>query len=688
MRELLFEIGAEEIPARMLAGAEAQLGQLISKALEGKSLAVEEMATFATPRRLAVRAQVASSQEGRSEDVLGPPASVAFDHEGKPTRAAEGFAQRHGVDVAALETRETPRGLYLGVTVSEEGQPTRTLLPDLLSQAIRDLRWPKAMRWGAHQEPFIRPIQWLLALYDGEVVPVSFARVESGRQTRGHRFLHPEPFDVSNGDDWLEGLRSRNVEPDRLARRSHIEEGARALAAELGGEVLLDSTLLDEVTGLCEWPVCALGGFEEAYLDLPDPVLITSMKSHQKYVPIAGADGGLLRHFVVVVGTVSTDPDVVVAGNARVIRARLADARFFYEQDTSRPLAQFVPLLSQRLFLAGLGTMEHKASRLGQLATRLADELAPGDSDLATSAARAALLAKADLATAMVGEFASLQGEMGRDYARKAGEEDAVAEAIYEHYLPRHAGDDLPRTPHGKVVALADRLDSVVGCFALGLEPTGSQDPYGLRRQALAICRILAASSPAPGLAACLDHARATYGDTLDVDWDGVRSRILEFIRGRMKAALAKEHAADLAEAVLSVGFDQPADVHGRLDALARLKATDGWDELAEAVKRVARIVGDHPTGAVDPSAFTEEAARGLHDAWAEVHDSASANLDAGDYDGALAQLVTLKPAIDRFFDDVLVMSEDKIERARRLGLLAQLQALFGRVADFDKVST
>ncbi|MDP6946898.1 MAG: glycine--tRNA ligase subunit beta, partial [Myxococcota bacterium] len=387
--------------------------------------------------------------------------------------------------------------------------------------------------------------------------------------------------------------------------------------------------------------------------------------------------GSLSNHFVVISGMIVDDPDVVVAGNGRVLAARLADARFFYEADTSKALETFVPKLAGRRFLEGLGTMLDKATRLRSLARALAETLAPGDETVAGHAARAGYLAKGDLATEMVGEFAKLQGEMGRDYARRAGEPDAVAEAMYEHYLPRHAGDAVPTSAVGSAVALADRLDSLIGCFALGLEPSGSADPYALRRQALGVLRILEGAQPVPSLSTALEHARAAYADAITVDWPGVKGRLMAFFRGRMKAALAQSYPADLVEAVLSVGYDEPSDARGRLEALYELKQTPVWNALAAVVKRVANIVGEHSASIVRPETLTEPASQALYEAWHAVEDSARRALDARDYAGALERLVTLKPAIDRFFDEVLVMSTDDDERTRRLDLLSSVDMLF-----------
>lgn len=688
MKELFFEIGCEEIPARLTPGAERQLGTLLTKALTGHGLKMDGLKTWSTARRLAVSVQVQARQEDTREELLGPPASVAFDGDGNPTRAAEGFAKRYGLGLDAISRKQTDRGEYLAVMVETVGQETQALLPEILTHALGKLQWPKTMRWGSHPQAFIRPVQWMVALFGGERIELKFADVESGSTTRGHRFLAPTPFEVSDAATWLEGLRAAKVEPEAEIRRERIRSGAVELASRVDGVAQIDDKLLTEVSGLAEWPTPGLGVFEERYLEVPDCVLTTSMKSHQKYFPVVDKAGGLLPHFVVVMEGESSDPDVVLQGNGRVLRARLADAAFFYEQDQKRTLDHFVAKLAERRFLEGLGTMADKAKRLSTLSGKMAALLAPGDADTAALATRAGLLAKADLSTDMVNEFASLQGLMGEIYGSIAGEPEAVSSAMAEHYRPRFAGDELPGSIVGASVALADRFDGIVGCFALGLEPTGSADPYALRRQALGVMRLLETFRPAPSLSEALEQAREVYGDALTRPWDEISESVQSFFRGRMKSSLGDEFATDLAEAVLAVGHDEPADVRGRLVALSKLKARPEWTELAVAVKRVANIAAEHTPSTLERSTFTEPAALELHDAWAAVRTEVTVALDERRYDDAVEGLMTLKPSVDRFFEEVMVMSEDTDERSRRLDLVSHIHALFSRVAHFDRIST
>ena len=546
MKALLFELGVEEIPARLLSRAHRELGERLIKALAGANLEYADLRTFATPRRLALSISIADAQPDTVEERLGPPARIAFDQEGQPTKAAIGFAQRQGVSVDALERRTTPKGDYLGVTVETLGQKSDVLLPGILQDIITQLHWPKAMRWASGRETFIRPVQWILACFDGAVVPITFAGVESGETTRGHRFMAPNTVVVHDVESYLAELRARFVEPDPERRKAEIKRQTEALAAEHGVEAIITSELLEEVTGLVEWPFVHLGDFDEDALGLPSEVLITSMNVHQRYFAVRSRSGALAAHFIVVAGTQVEDPAVVIAGNARVLAARLADARFFYDADIGQPLDTFVPALQGRRFLEGLGTMADKATRLQTMSQRIATHINE-DPTVAERAGRAGWLAKADLATAMVGEFAKLQGVMGQDYATRSGESKAVADAVFEHYLPRFAGDELAQSDEGTSVALADRMDSLMGCFTLGLEPTGSADPYALRRQALGVVRMQRHSERVPALSTLIDVAAETYrsaGVAIDAE---AMSRLTVFFRGRMKAAFAS-HSCSAAQ--------------------------------------------------------------------------------------------------------------------------------------------
>jgi glycyl-tRNA synthetase beta chain len=689
MKELFFELGLEELPARLIRGALKQLESSFTQNLKAANLDVGEVKTYATPRRLALSLTVAEGQADVTKEVTGPPARVAFDEEGRPTKAGLAFAQRHGIDADALTTKETPKGAYLAATVFTKGQRTIDLCPAMLVEAIKSMKWPKAMTWGRDEGPFIRPIHWMVALYDGQTMALEVMGVKASNKSRGHRFMAPDEFIVTGCEQWCETLRAAYVEPDPSSRSRTIADGAQALARSVKGELVMDAGLLEELTFLSEWPVPLLGTFDADFLTIPSSALITSMRVHQKYAAINDADGTLTNNFIIVAGLPSSAPNTVVTGNERVLAARLADARFFYEADTKVDLEAFVAALDSRIYLKGLGTMADKAKRLGGLSGRLAQALgATGDE--VSIAERAGFLAKADLSSQMVGEFASLQGQMGKRYAQLRREDVAISSALEEHYWPKHATDQLPVARVSVSVALADRLDALVGCFSLGLEPTGSADPYALRRGALGVIRILAAPSTFDtcGLSAALDLSHAAYGDVLEGDWSEVKARLLSFFRGRLKNRYAKMYPTDLTEAVLASHFDDPADVEGRLHALSDLKTQEGWDDLAIAVKRVVRIVQDQERHTLDATSLQGEAELALYEAFSSSRVGIEKAIGEGAYTDALSGLIGLKPHIDRFFEDVMVMSEDMGERTRRLALLGEVADLFGAMASFDKVST
>ena len=689
MKELFFELGLEELPARLVRRALKELESSLVQSLREAKLDPEAVQTFATPRRLAISVMVAEGQEDVTQEVTGPPARIAFDEEGRPTKAALAFAQRNGISEDALTTKPTPKGDYLAATIFTPGKRTLELAPSMLIKAVQDLKWPKAMTWGRDVGPFIRPIHWIVALYGGEQIELELLGIKASNKSRGHRFMAPGEFEVTASKQWCAALREAFVEPSPDRRSELISEGANQIADSVDGKLVMDAGLLEELTFLSEWPVPLLGSFDSEFLSVPSSALITSMRVHQKYAAITTQDGALTNHFVIVAGLPSSKPETVVAGNERVLAARLSDARFFFEADTKVSLETFVEALDSRIYLKGLGTMSDKAKRLGVLSGRLAQALG-AESDEVVLAQRAGLLAKADLSSQMVGEFASLQGQMGKRYAELKNEDSLVASAIEEHYWPKHATDQLPQQRISIAAALADRLDALVGCFSLGLEPTGSADPYALRRGALGVIRILAAPNDFKtcGLSEALELAAQSYGDALPGNWSEVKDRLLTFFRGRLKHLYAKTYPTDLTEAVLASHFDHPGDVEGRLHALTALKSQDGWDDLAIAVKRVVRIAQDQERHALDSSVLADDAELALYESYSSSKLGIEKAISDGRYTEALEGLIAMKPHIDRFFEDVMVMSEDQGERTRRLALLSEVADLFGGIASFDKVST
>ena len=685
--ELLLEVGTEEIPATFLPGALEELGRLAAERLAAARLAHGEVRTYGTPRRLGLVVRgVAAEQEAREETVVGPPRSAAYDEAGRPTRAAQGFARSQGVDVEALGTCETPRGTYVCVVRREAGRPAAEVLRELLPGLLRDLRFPKSMRWGSGSLRFARPIHWILALYGEAVVPFELDGIRSGNLSRGHRFMSPGSFAVHSFKAYKASCREHFVILEPEERLQEIRRQIAALEEEIGGRVVEDPELLREVVHLVEYPTALCGGFDPAYLALPRPVLITCMREHQRYFAVEDASGGLMPRFVTVSNTRPRDTSAVVAGNERVLRARLADARYFYEADRRRPLADYVKLLDGVTFQEALGSVGEKVQRIRALARFLAERTGAADPD---AAERAATLCKADLVTEMVGEFPSLQGEMGRIYARLSGEAPEVCEAVAEHYRPRFAGDALPASATGAVVGLADRLDTLAGCFGVGLRPTGSEDPYGLRRQALGLVAILLDRGYALPLGEAVDRACALLGDKLADDPAQVRAEVLEYVRARLAQLLLGEgHRHDTVEAVLSAGFERLDLVRPRVEAFTAFRADPLFEPFTVVCKRAMNIVKEHAGRDVREALLAHEAERGLWKELRAVEEEVDALVERGEYGRALERIAALRPAVDAFFEEVLVMDPDPAVRENRLSLLGRVSDLAARLADFSAVAS
>ena len=722
--DLLVEVGCEEIPADDCREARRQLAERAGTALAEAGLPYELVRALGTPRRLTLVVKgLAARQEAREEWVRGPSRAAAFGPGGEPTRAALGFARGQGVDVADLVVRQTPQGEYVFARKVIAGRPAAEVVAELLPAILGGLEFRRTMRWGAGEHRFVRPVQWLVALLGEEVLPVSFAGVRAGRVTYGHRFLHPQPIQLASAaeEDYRERLERAFVLVDPEERRRRIVEQARAVAAAAGGEAEIDPELLDEVVDLVEYPTAFTGSFAPEMLELPRDVLVTTMKVHQRYFPVRqpGSDR-LLPHFIAVRNGDERHLDTVRRGNERVIRARLADARFFYAQDRQRRLADRVPELERISFLPGLGTLLDKTRRLERLVEWLAEHLGlpAGERE---AAARAAHLAKADLVTAMVYEFTELAGRMGRQYALLDGEAPAVAEALAEQYLPRGGDDQLPATLPGLLLAVADRLDTLAGCFAAGLEPTGSQDPYGLRRAGVGLLRLLAgpaaqgpagrtggdAGTPAdtgaagsghpslPPLDALLDQALAGYlppvaPPTVEVRFDPgeARARLLDFLAARLRGLLAEAgYAHDVIQAVLAVdGRDVPG-VWARARAVAGLLASPLAADVLTVHRRAANLAGRAEADAVDPALFREPEEQALHAAVEAAAGAVQEALAARDYGSYFQAIAGLRPAVDAFLDRVLVMAEDPALRANRLALLKRVAGLAGRVAALGELA-
>lgn len=682
---LLLELGTEELPPKALDRLAAAFAEGVAAGLDEAGIGRGEARTLASPRRLAVSiADVAGRTPDREVDKLGPPADKAFDADGNPTQVAEGFARSCGVAVSELETRDTDKGKRLAYSGTESGRGLDELLPDIAAATIRALPIPKRMRWGDSEAAFVRPVHWIVALHGTEVLPLELFGQSAGRDTFGHRFHHPGAISLENADAYLERLREPGrVMADPVERREAIRKQVEARAVKAGGHALVDDDLLTEVTALVEWPAAIAGRFEERFLELPREVLIATLQEHQRYFPVEDDKGALLPTFVTVANIESREPERVIAGNERVIRPRLADALFFWEQDRKQGLDALAKGLDRVTFQRDLGSLADKSSRVATLAERLAKEFGIDPAPVA----RAAILAKADLLTEMVGEFPELQGTIGRYYALAADEDDAVATALEEQYFPRGAGASIPATPAGQALALADKLDTLSGIFALGKRPSGEKDPFALRRAALGVLRIVIEGELNLGLRAMLEEAVAAQ--PVATDRDETVEALIGFHLDRLRAYyLDRGISAETFEAVAAHGLDNPADFDRRIRAVRSFLEEAAAQTLCAAHKRIRNILKDGVDSArVKPKLLSEPAERELYEALERLRPAITKYAGSGDYGAALHELAALGEPVDAFFDKVLVMAEDEAVRANRLALLAALDEQCRSVADISRLS-
>ncbi|HON59677.1 MAG TPA: glycine--tRNA ligase subunit beta [Smithella sp.] len=685
--ELLLEIGTEEIPAGFLSKAVADMEEIIRKSLTEKRIAFEGIQCMATPRRLVLSiADLAPRQEDQTVEKLGPARKAAFDENGQPTKAALGFARGQGLDVSQLDIIVTEKGEYVGARKTLPGQPTNELLPDMLKEFILAIPFRKSMRWANYDLRFARPVHWILAIYQGSVIPLKIEDIESGNFSYGHRFMSPGNFAVTNLADYMSLTRQHFVMVDQTERKSFILTEAQKKAADVGGILFYTDDLLETVSFLVEYPVVVLGKFDEDFLRLPKDVLTTTMISHQKYFPITDTAGKLLPYFIAVSNTQPRDMAVVVEGNERVLRARLADASFFFEEDKKVPLENRVESLKKVVFHSLLGTSHKKVMRFRKLAAKIAAKVKPS---VKKNVDRAALLAKADLESLMVGEFAELQGIMGREYALLAGEKPEVAKAIYEHYLPVVAGGELPETDEGAIVGIADKMDTIAGFFGVGLPPTGTADPYALRRQALGIINIILSKQYDLSLNFLLDESLALLKEFLKKPAEDVKKEVLEFFKGRLQNQLiAQGYAYDTVDAVLATDIDNLADAVQRVKALEDFRKNPEFEPVSIAFKRVDNILKDFQNGQVDINLLSTEAEIRLFSSFDDIKTRVEKGINEKDFIFALNKLASLRPAVDNFFDKVMVMDKDEKIRLNRLSLLAEISALFHKLADFSKIVT
>lgn len=688
MPELLFEIGTEELPAGFQKPALEQLKEnFIARAKELK-LAHGSVSTLGTPRRLALLVEdLVDSQPDSRNELMGPSRQAGFDKEGNATKAAIGFAGSRGADVADLKVVETDKGEYLMLVQEVKGVATTVLLPDLLDELMQGFSFAKSMRWGSHSASFARPIQWLVALYGGQVVPFCYQGMAASDKSRGHRFMANEDVIIDGAASYKKNLQSVFVEVDQNERRSlvlaEIEKAVSETLDARVARVAVDEALVDTVCNLVEKPFGVCGSFDEKFLQLPDEALITSMREHQKYFPVVDTENNLLPNFVAVNNTDVKDIALTRTGHERVLRARLEDAFFFFSGDKEKRLDDRVDALTGIIFQAELGNMLEKTERIVKLSALLAEQFVP---DSINEACRAARLCKTDLLTDMVGEFPSLQGNMGCAYALQDGESQAVALAIQEHYFPKRAGAELPGSLLGAVVGLADRIDTISGCFGIGQVPTGTTDPFGLRRIALAILHLIEHFKLSLSLHDVVHKALSLYGSKVDGGRETV-NQVVAFIRGRfVNDQLALGADAEAVDAVTTVAFDDINDSLLKIRALSGIRGKDDFAVLAASYKRIRNIIKDNSATDIEETLLTEKAEQQLASVFGRLNVEVQPLLDARDYEGALAAMLILKEPVDEFFNEVMVMAEDEAVRVNRLNLLTAISALFLRVGDISKM--
>ena len=678
-KDLLFEIGAEEIPAGFMPNILGQLKQLAETKLNDAHLPFESIATYGTPRRLALIVKgLADTSAEISERHKGPSASIAYDADGNATKAAIGFARGKGLDVADLVVEDG----YIYAETKTAGVPAKDIVTDMLPQLITGLNFPKSMHWGNLDAKFVRPVRWLVALLDEEVIPVEFATVKSGNVTRGHRFLGADEITIKNAASYVDTLKENFVMVDQDARRELISKQLHDIAASKNAAIVWDDDLLEEINYLVEWPTALCGGFEESYLALPDAAIITPMKDHQRYFPLVDQEGKLLPMFLTVRNGSDHSIEVVQAGNERVLRARLDDAKFFFNEDRKKPLIDRQDGLTKIVFQEGLGNLADKTERLLKLGRVFGEECGLHE-DAAVVLERATVLAKTDLTTGMVTEFTELQGVMGKEYALLDGESEEVAEAIFEQYLPRFAGDVLPQTEAGKVLSIIDKVDNIVATFSRGLIPTGSQDPYALRRQTIGILNILLSSEWNISLRPIFKASMELLNVPAEKQ-DELLGQVEEFFTLRLKNIfLDREVPHHVIDLLLSNNELSVADAEGLVNALLANRIDENV-ELVQAYTRMYNLVKDVEYTGVNSDLLKEDAEKALFEAASKASEASLAAWEANDYAAVVAVPATLVPAINKFFEDVMVMDKDEAIKANRLQLVRLAYNVMAIIGDIS----
>ena len=681
-KDLLLEIGTEEVPAHFMPGILAQLKEKATAKFQEMRLDFDEVTTLGTPRRTALLVKnLAETQQGASSEYKGPSTAIAFDKDGNPTKAAIGFARGKKVDVADLVVKDG----YVYAVSSEEGKQTVELLPTLLKELVEGLNFPKNMRWGDLDFRFVRPLRWLVALYDEEVIDFTVANVTSGRVSRGHRFLSEGDFTINKASDYEQACKDAFIIVDQEKRRDIIKAQIEEIAKAHNGHAEITEDLLEEVIYLVEYPTALCGTFEDKYLKLPKEAVMTPMRDHQRYFPVLDDNNNLLPLFITVRNGGDYCLDKVQHGNERVLRARLADAQFFFDEDRKHSLYDYVEKLKTVVFQEGLGTIYDKANRLAELSAFIGEKVNATEDEIKTTK-RAAILAKADLVSAMVCEFTELQGIMGREYALLDGEGQEVATAIYEHYMPRFAGDAEPASVAGRLVSLADKMDNIVATFSRGLVPTGSQDPFALRRQALGIVHTIIEANYTISISEIADKSMDLLGITDSAKRDEIQKNVAEFFTLRLKNVLSDNNVRyDIIDAVLE-NADEIAGTYAKACVTAQEIASGVLNDAIQAFVRVGNISKKAEITTIDESLFALDEEKALYSAYVEVAKTLETALANKDYKVAIDKIQTLATPINTFFDKVMVMDKDENIKNNRLALLKNIDTLIKSIADFGKI--
>lgn len=686
--DFLLEIGTEEIPASLVDLGMNQLKGIAKNLITGNRLTFTELKTMGTPRRLVLLVKdLSEKQDECTEEIKGPAVKVAFDEKGKPSQAALGFARSQKVDVSDLIVKESPQGSYVFVIKKHKRETAQKVLPEILKKLVLSLSFPKTMRWGDSEIRFVRPIHWFLALYGEEVIEFSLDGIKSSNLSRGHRFLVRNSVEIKNSEDYLKVMRDAKVIVDYEERRNLILNQINQAAKDNNGKAVLDEKTFDEVVNLVEYPYVACGRFTEEFLSLPREVLITSMESHQRYFPVEDEKGKLKANFIVVHNGDENCKDIIVSGHEKVLRARLSDARFFYQEDQKESFAGKTEKLKNVVFQEKLGSIFDKVKRIEKLAGLIADSLELGQTER-ENVLRAVFLCKTDLITNMVVEFPVLQGIMGREYAKLSGEKEEVSIAIYEHYLPRSAGDNLPETEIGQIISIADKIDTIVGCFCIGFIPSGSEDPYSLRRQTQGIIEIILKNKFLSSLSSLIDFSlNLLIENGIKFNRDKVKIELDNFLIQRTRQYfLAKGESYDVLDAVLIDKIDKLIDIKKKIEAVSVLKNSNRIEDLLTPFNRCKNLSKAKTGIEVDENILVETEEKDLFLKVFETEKLLDDSIDKMDYETALEVLTGLRSSIDLFFDKVLVMAEDEKVRSNRLALLNKIVSVYQKVADFSKI--